>query len=367
MNDGRRRTNTDEGQTLPHWAAQLGHVEVLQLLLEEQRVAVNKSRTDGATALHLASQVGLELSRCGSCSRAGASLSTSSRARAPLRCTLRSTKVTSRWCGSCSRARALHEPGDQLRDALSAARETGNGAIVRLLVAHAAAAQVRPLASAAIDAAPTGLLKDLPDQVARAAALSLPFCLAAALGDTVEERAAADQLVSQSDAVRIAETELARAVFEDPDALVRCRAALARARPRSLARAPEESPGDAAARAARERTADAALSAPTMMAAFRQAQLRQLIVRKIILSRDDALVRESEVALWFANLFNDSRLQEFKLKQAKRTRVLLSAMRVLVEERGAHLAQAVLAILACRSSPAATATAPAPPPLPPPP
>jgi hypothetical protein len=33
--------NTDEGQTVLHWAAQLGHVEVPQLLLAEQRVAVN--------------------------------------------------------------------------------------------------------------------------------------------------------------------------------------------------------------------------------------------------------------------------------------------------------------------------------------
>jgi hypothetical protein len=48
--------------------------------------------------------------------------------------------------------------------------------------------------------------------------------------------------------------------------------------------------------AAREREAYAALRAATTISAFRLAQVRQLIVRKILFSRFDALVRGAGVS-----------------------------------------------------------------------
>jgi hypothetical protein len=51
--------------------------------------------------------------------------------------------------------------------------------------------------------------------------------------------------------------------------------------------------------------------------AFRLAQARQLIVRKILFSRFDALVRGAGVSDAFARLFSGQRLEEFKLAQAE--------------------------------------------------
>ena len=87
---------------------------------------------------------------------------------------------------------------------------------------------------------------------------------------------------------------------------------LARAR-EALARAPAQSPSDAAAYAAREREADAALRAAMTTTAFRLAQARQLTVRKILFSSLDALVRGAGVSDAFARLFSLQRLEEFKL------------------------------------------------------
>ena len=123
----------------------------------------------------------------------------------------------------------------------------------------------------------------------------------------------------------------------------------ARAR-EALARAPAQSPSDAAASAAREREADAALRAAMTTTAFRVAQARQLIVRKILFSRFDALVRGAGVSDAFARLFSGQRLEEFKLAQAESaarfalrhngqnrlqgaTRALAAAITALVAER----------------------------------
>jgi hypothetical protein len=95
------------------------------------------------------------------------------------------------------------------RSALSAASQSGHGAIVSLLVAHRAHGQVRLLAADAIDSLPADLLKELPGVAAQAAALCLPLDVAAALGDTEEERAAADVLVSQSAVLEVANAQLA--------------------------------------------------------------------------------------------------------------------------------------------------------------
>jgi hypothetical protein len=202
--------------------------------------------------------------------------------------------------------------------------------------------QVRLRAADAIKSLPADLLKDLPGVAAQAAALRLPLDVAAAVGDTEEERAAADVLASQSASLEAANAQLAAAAAQTPQALARAR--------ENLACAPAQSPSDAAAHAAREREADAALRAATTTTAFRLAQARQLTVRKMLLSRYDALVRGARVSDSFARLFIGQRLEEFKLAQAESaarfalrhngqnrlqgaTRALAAAIAALVAER----------------------------------
>ncbi len=98
-----------------------------------------------------------------------------------------------------------------------------------LLVAHRAHGQVRILAADAIDSLPSDLLKELPGVAAQAAALRLPLDVAAALGDTKEERAAADVLASQSASLEAANAQLAAAAAQTPQELALAREALARA------------------------------------------------------------------------------------------------------------------------------------------
>jgi hypothetical protein len=137
--------------------------------------------------------------------------------------------------------------------------------------------------------------------------MRLSLDVAVALGDTEEERAAADVLVSQSASLEFANAQLAAAAVQTPRELARAREA--------LARAPLQSPNDAAAHAAREREADDALRAATTTTAFRLAQARQLTVHKILWSRSDLLVRM--VSGGFARLLIEQRLEEFKLAQAE--------------------------------------------------
>ncbi len=87
--------------------------------------------------------------------------------------------------------------------ALALASLRGHGAIKRLLVAHCANEQMQRLAADTIDSLDADLLRDLPDVAAQAAALRLPLFVAAALGDTEDERAAADVAASQSVKTRI--------------------------------------------------------------------------------------------------------------------------------------------------------------------
>jgi hypothetical protein len=215
---------------------------------------------------------------------------------------------------------------------------------VSLLVAHRAHGQVRLLAADAVNSLPADLLKELPGVAAQAAALRLPLDVAAALGVTKEERDAADVLMSQSASFEAANVQLAAAAVQTPEELARAREA--------LARAPAQSPSDAAAYAARERVADAALRGHNHNA-FRLAQARQLIVRKILFSRFDALVRGARVSDAFARLLSGQRLDELKLAQAESaarfalryngqepadrllgaTRALVAAITALVAER----------------------------------
>jgi hypothetical protein len=69
--------------------------------------------------------------------------------------------------------------------------------------------------------------------------------------------------------------------------------------------------------AAREHELRAALSGATTMAAFQQAQLRQLTARTITLRREEELVRGAQVSNTFAALFSEQRLEAFKLEQAE--------------------------------------------------
>jgi ankyrin repeat protein len=155
------------GATALFMASQNGHLEVVRLLLARKDVAVNKTAQNGATALMMASQQGhVEVVRL-LLARQGVEVS----------------QTTSSGCWS----------------ALSIASRSGHGAIVSHLVAHRAHGQVRLLAGDAIDSLPADLFKEgVPGFAAQAAALRLPLDVAAALGDTEEERAAADVLASQS-------------------------------------------------------------------------------------------------------------------------------------------------------------------------
>jgi hypothetical protein len=269
------KTNND-GATALIMASQQGHFEVVRLLLARKGVEVNKTIARGLSALMLASYKGhVEV----------------------VRLLLAHPDVKAN--------RTLSDG----RSALYLASQSGHGAIVSLVVAHRAHGQVRLLAADAIDLLPADLFKELPGVAAQAAALRLPLDVAAALGDTEEERAAADVLASQSASLEVANVQLASAAAQAPDELARAR--------KALARAPAQSPSDAAAHAARERVADAALGAATTITAFRLAQARQLIVRKILFSRFDALVRGARVSDAFAQLFNDQMLEEFKLTLAE--------------------------------------------------
>jgi hypothetical protein len=110
---------------------------------------------------------------------------------------------------------------------------------------------VRLLAADAIDSLPADLLKELPGFAARVAALRLPLDVAAALGDTEEERAAADVLASQSALLEYYKVKLVAAAAQRPQEFALACEALAR--PYTL------SPSDAAAHAVQEREADVAL------------------------------------------------------------------------------------------------------------
>jgi hypothetical protein len=70
--------------------------------------------------------------------------------------------------------------------------------------------------------------------------------------------------------------------------------------------------------------------------AFRLAQARQLTVRKILLSRYDALVRGARVSDAFARLFIDQMVEEFKLTQAE------SAARFALRHNGQEPADRLL-------------------------
>jgi hypothetical protein len=87
---------------------------------------------------------------------------------------------------------------------------------------------------------------------------------------------------------------------------------------------------------AREREIDAALRAAMTTTAFRVAQARQLIVRKFLFSRFDALVRGARVSDAFAWLFSWQRLEEFKVAQAE------SAARFALRHNGQEPADRLL-------------------------
>ena len=356
-----------DGTTALYFASQKGHVEVVQLLLARQDVEVNENTHDGATALYIASQKGhievvrLLLARqdvdvnsthkyCGftaliiAAQYGHADVLQLLLARQDVE--VNKDDVRGRTAlyfasenGHAESVRLLlaHPDVEASRTSsngyspLCVASQNGHDAIVRLLVAHRALGQVRLLAADVIDSLPAVLFEKLPGFAAQAAVLRLPLDVATALGDTEEERAAADVLASQSAWLEAVNTLLTTTVVRSPHDLARAREA--------LWRAPAQSPSDAAAHAARERVVDAALFAATTTTAFRLAQVRQLIVRKILFSRLDAITRDALAFLVsedFHQLFCLQRLEEFKLAQAE------SAARFALRHNGQEPADRLL-------------------------
>ena len=249
---------------------------VVQLLLARQDVDVNKADETGVTALMMASQNGhIEVARL-----------------LLAHPDVEANKTTQNGA-----------------TALIAASLKGHGAIVRLLVAHRAHGQVRLLAADVIDSLPAVLFEKIPGYAVQVAALCLPLDVAAALGDTEEERAAADVLVSQSALLEVANAHLAAAAMQTPQELARACEVLACAH--------VQSPSDAASYTAREREADAALRAAVSMTAFRLAQAHQLTIRMIFFHRFHELVLGAQVSDAFQQIFIVQRLQEIKLAQAE--------------------------------------------------
>ena len=319
------KASTPYGFTALIVASENGHVEVVRLLLARQGVEVNKATLSGATALIIASQNGhIEVARLLLASRGVEVNKTTPDGFTAL--------IIASENGRVEVVRLLlAHPGVKTGQtsaegwsALGAASRNGHGAIVSLLVAHRAHEQVLLLAADAIDSLPADLIKVIPGYAAQVAALRLPLDVAAALGDTEEERAAAYVLASQSASLEAANVQLASAAVQTPEELSRAREALANEVP------------DAAAHAAREREVDAALRAATTTTAFRLAQTRQLIVRKILFSRFDALVRGAQVSEDFAASFSAQRLEEFKLAQAE------SAARFALRHNGQEPADRLL-------------------------
>ena len=192
------------------------------------------------------------------------------------------------------------------QSALLSASSRGSGAVVRLLVAHRARAQERQLAAEAIVALPADLIRDLPDLSAQVAALLLPLDAAAALGDTEEERAAADVLATESEALEWSSAQVAAASAQTPpQELARVRVALARAQ------------APTAAQAALEREADAALRAATTTTAFRLAQARQLAARKMLINRFEQFMLGAGVSVGFATLMCLQKHKELSVEQAE--------------------------------------------------
>jgi ankyrin repeat protein len=103
LGQGRDVNEADEhGRTALHWAANQGGADVVRRLLACQEVDVNKAFAGGTTALFIASQEGhVEVVRL---LLAHEEVEVNKGTRSgPRRWSLCRRRVTSRWCGSCSR------------------------------------------------------------------------------------------------------------------------------------------------------------------------------------------------------------------------------------------------------------------------
>lgn len=192
---------SDAGLSALCLAAHEGHIDVVRLLLRHPGVSVNQRTADGATAIFIASHV----------------------------------------------------------------KPSGFNLVVRELLAHLAHAEVPRVASTAIASLPADLLKQLPGYASEAAALNLPLWLAAALGDTEDERAAADLLVTSSHGIRCFDMRIDAIAARDPRAFEAVKNAFASA-PR-----PRLSPAATKEQADRE----VAVATATTATALRRAQASQ--------------------------------------------------------------------------------------------
>jgi hypothetical protein len=243
-------------------ASEDGHLAVVTLLLRHGDIAVNQANKAGQTPLLVACQHGRYAVVKLLLSRDEIAINT---------CVdgVGSTPLNgAASCGHAEVVRLLLSREDlvldeeELANAIGASSERGHTRVVRLLVAYAARAEMRRVARGAAESLSAELLLDAPEAAAEAATLCLPLFAAAALGETEEERAAADVLAFESDKHRRTMARRDERAAQTPGLAEQARKALARSPPPA-----------ADAKLAAE--LDAVRVAATSVAQYRAAQRRQ--------------------------------------------------------------------------------------------
>ncbi len=334
-----------KGGTALHLASASGQVEVVQVLLACPRVDVNRAYVDGVSALHLAVEAGhVQVVRL---------LLAKAEVRVDARVAGGSTPLMSAAHGgrqeilqlllarpgisinaeddvgatallfassyghpACVELLLGHEDIEATRcdhaglTPLRVAHLYGHARVVRMLITHAARNAVRELADAAVESLPGMLLRKLPELAAQAAALCLPLYVAAALSESEEERATADELAFQSDALRMWIRQLRLLQVATPGANRAARAVARIAVPYSKSPVLQ----------AREREADVVVAAAATTATLRAAQDHRAALFERALDRAINRLRErlpDEVDFKYALALLSQKLSKFKLQQAE--------------------------------------------------
>jgi hypothetical protein len=303
------------GATALFVAAHEGNFEVVQLLLSCKDVAVDQADSEGATPLYAASRQGnddivrLLLARSDvNVNQAAHDGST------PLFSAVHNGRVAivRQLLGHDKTAfqQARTDGVTPLMFAMSPLVEQRD--VARLLVGHAALQEVRRVAREAVALLPADLLRDLrPERLelaAAAAALHLPLYAAAALGDTEDERAAADELASAIDAHKRASKLLSDADAAAPEAAAAAREAMALS---GLLPA-----GSGAAADERELDALAAAAATTADALRAEHERRNAVLRAALAGLGRLL--EATIGLDHALRFVEQHIAAYELKCAER-------------------------------------------------